>query len=110
MGRLSENKLVQIARQEVEKYAGVSPHAKAYAILDPKRKTFAVTAIENEPGKDHDWIIVQAHVEDGVVVIDADNVWEKNLIYALEQAGVPREQIILAYEGEQIPTQSEHSS
>jgi hypothetical protein len=107
---IGEIELAQLVSQEVEKYAGVSPHAKAYAILDPSRQTYAVTAIENAPGKDHDWIIVQAHLEDGFVVIDADNVFDKKLVYALEQAGVPREQIVLAYEGEQIPTQTEQSS
>lgn len=110
MGGLGETELAQIVGQEVEKYAGLSPHAKAYAILDPIRKTFAVTAIENELGKDHDWIIVQAHIEDGFVVVDADNVFDKKLVYALEQAGVPREQIILAYEGEKVSAHSERSS
>lgn len=110
MDRLTHNALKKITRLEVEKYAGVSDQAVAYPVLDDERETYVVTAIRHSPGADHAWIIVQARLADDVVVIDEDNVFGDNLIDALEQAGVPREQIVLAYEGEQIPTQTEQSS
>jgi hypothetical protein len=103
MGRLSGQRLIELTRQEVEKYAGISPHAKAYFIADEVQQIYIVVGVENEPGPNGNWIIVQAHIKGDIVVIDVDNVWDKQLWKALEQAGIPREQIILAYKGEQLP-------
>lgn len=107
MAGLSETELLEITRREVEKYAGVSDEATAYPILDDKRQTYAVTAIRNEPGQDYAWIVVQARVVEGHVIVDEDNVLDKNLIYALLQAGVPREQVVLAYKGESVPVEAQ---
>ena len=103
MGRLSGQRLIELTRQEAEKYAGISPHAKAYFIADEVQQIYIVVGVENEPGPNSNWIIVQAHIKGDIVVIDVDNVWDKQLWKALEQAGVPREQIILAYKGERLP-------
>jgi hypothetical protein len=103
MGRLNNQKLIELTRQEVEKYAGISPHAKAYFIADEVQQIYIVTGVEKEPGPNSNWIIVQAHIKGDVVVIDVDNVWDKQLWKALEQVGVPREQMVLAYKGEQLP-------
>ncbi len=103
MDRLDGAALAELTRREVEKYAGTSFHAKAYPISDEGRQTYVVTGIENEIGANHSWIIVQARVIDDFVVVDEDTVMDKKLVYALLQAGIPREQIVLAYEGEAIP-------
>jgi hypothetical protein len=103
MGRLNEQRLIEITRQEVKKYAGISPHAKAYFIADDVQHIYLVTGVENQPGPNSSWIIVQAHIKDDEVVIDVDNVWDKQLWKALEQVGIPREQIVLAYKGEELP-------
>ena len=103
MGRLNEKRLIELTRQEVEKYAGVSPHAKSYFIADETQQIYIVTGVENKPGPNSNWIIVQAHVKDDVVVIDVDNVWDKQLWKALEAVGIPHEQVVLAYQGEQLP-------
>jgi len=100
MAELTDGELVKITRREVEKYAGFSDNATAYPISDDKRKIYAVTAIRHEPGEDHSWIIVQAHVLHQHVIVDEDNVLDKKLIDALTQAGIPRNQIILAYAAE----------
>lgn len=107
MARLTEHELAKIVHQEVEKYEGTSPHAKIFVILDDKRRSYTVTGIENEPGDDHSWVVIQARVVDDFVVIDADNVWDKQLWKALVAAGVPREQIVLAYLGENVPQANE---
>jgi hypothetical protein len=78
MARLNEQSLAEITRREVEHYEGISPHAQIYAIIDEPRKRYAVTGIENEPGTNHSWIIVQAHIEDQFVVIDEDGIWDKS--------------------------------
>jgi hypothetical protein len=107
MARITESELLEITRNEVEKYEGTSPHASIYAIMDDVRKRYAITGIENEPGSDHSWIIVQVRIDGDFVIVDEDGIWDKHFYAALEQAGVPREQVILAYKGEQVPTLSE---
>lgn len=104
---LNPQQTIEITRQEVEKYEGISPHAKIYAIIDNPRKRYAVTGIENEPGSNHSWIILQVHIEDDFVVIDEDGIWDKKFYETLEKAGVSREQIILAYKGEKLPSLDE---
>ena len=104
MGRLNTHMLIELTRQEVEKYAGISPHAKAYFIADEVQQIYMAAGVENEPGPNSNWIIVQARIKGDVVVIEVDNVWDKQLWKALETVGVPHEQIVLAYEGETIPS------
>jgi hypothetical protein len=103
MGRLTEKQLIAITRQEVQKYAGISPQSKAYFTADEIQQIYIVIGIENELSPNSNWIIVQAHVKGDVIIIDVDNVWDKQLWKALEASGVPRDQIILAYEGETAP-------
>ncbi|MBI5671079.1 MAG: XisI protein [Chloroflexi bacterium] len=107
MDRLSIAELVAVLRQEISRYAGVSDDSKAYLLRDDELKHYAVNAIMNEPGDDHAWVIVQAHIDGEHIIVDEDNVWDKNLWKALVAAGVPREQIVLAYQGEKVPTASE---
>ena len=107
MDRLAKSELLEITRREVGKYAGVSRKAKAYAVFDEKQHIYAVTSIRHAPGADHAWIIVQARVVGDVVVIDEDNVFDKKLVHALTQAGVPRKQIVLQYAGEPVPAMNE---
>ncbi len=106
MARLTEHELAGIVHQVVEKYEGTSPHAKIFVILDDDRHSYTVTGIENEPGNDHSWVVLQARVVGDMIIIDADNVWDKKLWKALVAAGVPREQIVLAYQGEKEPQAS----
>lgn len=103
MAHLTEDQLKQIVSREVDKYAGFSPHAKAYAVLDDQRKVYTIVGIENEPVDERSWVMMLARVVGNLVIIDEDTVMDKKLVYALLQAGIPREQIVLAYEGEPTP-------
>lgn len=53
-------------------------------------------------------IVVLARVVDDLVIIEVDNT-NKPLIDALEQRGVPRSQIVLAYAGEPVPDEETYS-
>ena len=107
MAWLTVEQLHDILRKEMDWYAGLSDDSKAFFIEDISRKQYVVTGIMNEPGPNHSYIIVQARIVDGYVVVDEDTVWDKNLWKALVAAGVPREQIVLAYQGESVPMTSE---
>ena len=64
---------------------------------------FPVTSIPDNPGTDEPLFINQARVVGDLVIIDADSLWDNQLWKRLESAGVAREQIIRAYQGEKVP-------
>jgi sulfur carrier protein ThiS len=97
--------LTQIVREEVEKYAGSGRGARLrlFPILDDVRQTYVVTAIDypivEEPAAG---VVVLARIVGDQVVIEED-MTDKPLIDALLQRGIPRSQIVLAYDGEPLP-------
>ncbi|MBC7870485.1 MAG: XisI protein [Chitinophagaceae bacterium] len=107
MARLTEVELETILREVVANFDGKSDDFNVFLIFDLLRHTYAVNAVRSVPSKERGFILMQARVVDDHIVIDADALWDKNLWQALVKAGVPREQIILAYKGEQVPTLSE---
>lgn len=107
MARLNDTELETILRDAVTKYDGRSDDFNVHLIFDPQRHIYAANAVRTVPSKERGFILMQARVVEGHIVIDADALWDKNLWQALEKAGVPREQIILAYKGEKLPSLDE---
>lgn len=104
MARLTNTELAAIMSTTIESYDGKADDFKVFVVKDDLHKTYAATGIPNHITPDNpSFIIVQAHIEDNCVVIDVDSLSEKHLWQRLEKAGVPREQIILAYHGERLP-------
>jgi hypothetical protein len=98
--------LADITREEVKKYAGISFTAKIYPVLDDKNQIYTTITIDNDPNLRPALPIVMAQVVDDKVIILEDTTIDKPLVDALVQAGVPREQIVLAYAGETLPTEN----
>lgn len=98
------DQLIQIVREEVEKYAagGRGLNAIAFPVLDDVRHVYAVSAVEYPTRHDVMMVVVFARIVGDKVVIEEDTT-DKPLIDALMQRGIPREQIVLAYRGEPIP-------
>jgi XisI protein len=107
MAHLTQTELIAITRRVVDTYDGTSPHATIHVIQDDTRHKYVVTGIENTPTAEHSWIIIQVQVEGDYVVIAEDSIWDKPLWQRLQQASIPRAQIILAYDGEKVPVGSE---
>ena len=107
MARLNEQALINVTRQALERYAGYSEDSKAYLLRDDEQHIYGINIIKNEPGPQHGLVMIQARILGDYVVIDQDMLWDKNLWQALEKAGIPREQIILAYKGEKLPSLDE---
>ena len=104
MARLTETELMSIMSTIIESYDGKADDFKVFLVKDSLHKTYAANGIPNVITADNpSFIIVQAHIEGNWVVIDVDSLSEKNLWQRLENVGVPREQIVLAYKGEQLP-------
>jgi hypothetical protein len=96
--------LEAITRREVEQYAGNSFKAAHYAILDDIQKLYAVVSVPDLPRPWPSRVVVMAQVVNDKIVIIED-VTDKPLADALMvNGGVPRAQIILAYQGETLPT------
>lgn len=94
----------QIVRQEVKKYVagGRGANILLFAILDDEQGIYAVNAVDYPNRTDVAGVVVLARVVRNVVVIEED-MTDKKLFRALQQAGIMRDQIVLAYDGEPIP-------
>lgn len=97
------SKLAIILKSEVRKYAGSGRGAniRLYPLLDDEHQTYAVTAIDNPRGEDPVIVVVFARIAGDKVIIEEDAT-DKLLLDALLQQGITREQIILAYNSEEI--------
>jgi len=96
--------LVEITRREVSLYAATSDTATFYPILGDTHQIYAVV-VENDRTVSPAWVFVMARVVGDKVIIEEDATLEKHLVDALmRNGGIPREQIVLAYPGEKLPT------
>jgi hypothetical protein len=87
---------------ELEKYAGKAYNGFSYLDSNSDQTHFVITSVAQIKDRRvvNTALIVQ--LVNDVVVIDRDN-FDKSLVEALLQAGVPRSQIVLAYLGENVP-------
>jgi len=83
--------------------AGGGDHAILRLIDDEPHGIYAVTATEHTDHAERAVLIMQARIEDELIIVDVDQVFDKKLYQRLLQAGVPREQIVLVYQGEPLP-------
>jgi len=96
--------LEAITRREVDMYAGNSFTSKTYFIADDLQKLYAVVSVPNHPRPWPSRVSVMAQVVNDKVIIIED-ITDKPLVDALMvNGGVPREKIILAYAGEEVPS------
>ena len=109
MARLTPDQLRDTLVRELDWYAGTSDDFRLYFAKDDEQRLYMISGIRNAPQAEQErsFILMQARVVDDHIVIDEDTLWDKNLWQALENASVPREQIILAYKGEKLPSLDE---
>jgi hypothetical protein len=99
--------LHDIVRDEVSKYVGYSPQEQLHAVLDLKNQVYAVVGIPHWPRELPASIVVMARIAGEQIIVEEDTT-DKPLYEALmANAGIPREQIILAYAGEAIPPEAD---
>jgi hypothetical protein len=96
--------LTEIVREEVEKYAGGGrgENLILFPLRNDQQHVYAVTAIDYPVREAGAEVVVMARVAGDKVVIEEDNT-DRYLVDALLQRGIPRDHIILAYDGEPIP-------
>ena len=99
--------LTVTVQREVEDYArGGTSKAVTYPISDVSRQTYSVIVVPDHPRRYKSMVVVAARVLDDKVIIDED-ITDRPLWEELVRAGIPREQIVLAYTGEKLPDEAE---
>jgi len=76
-----------------------------YPISDTEKQAYTVIIVPDAPRKYKSGVVIAARVIKDKVIIDED-ITDRPLWEELVRAGIPREQIILAYAGEKLPDQS----
>lgn len=96
------NTLKEIVQREIIGYTSKGLNGYAYLVANPEQQAFTVVSVGYIDGKriaSADLIV--RLIGDSVIIERDDN--DAPLVDALVQAGIPREKIILAYEGEPVP-------
>jgi hypothetical protein len=73
-----------------------------HTVADTTQTVFGVLAIPHDPSEQKAHIAVMAHIDGDHVVIDVD-ITDRPLSLALEEAGIPRDKIVLAHLGRKLP-------
>lgn len=88
--------------QELDKYTGVGANCVLIPFYDHAHQHYAVAGFDFPRRKQPADVVIAARIVADKIVIDED-MTDKKLVDALLQQGVPRDKIILAYEGEPAP-------
>lgn len=94
--------LVEVVREEVEKYAVRSLNTTLYPTFDELRQIYSVLSVRKSAELQSAQVVIMARVEGEYVIVETDTT-DKPLYEALEQRGIARDKIILAYAGEKLP-------
>jgi hypothetical protein len=96
------DRIVEILIQEMEKYAVPGYNTVSYMTENPAQGLYTVVTTVIEPDKRYSFTDLYVRLVGDKIIIEHDANSDP-LYEALMQAGIPREQIILAYAGEPVP-------
>ena len=94
--------LITILREEMGKYAGEGLNSKTYLTENLLQNVFTSTTVSKDDNNANPFVDLFVRVVADTIIIEEDRN-SKPLVDALLQAGIPRENIILAYAGEKVP-------
>lgn len=95
--------LNEIVKRAIAWYAsGGGDNLKTFVLSSETDKVYAVNIIDTPIRKRPAGVVVMARIVGDKVVIEEDTT-DRPLVNALIEAGIPRDQIVLAYAGESIP-------
>ncbi len=96
------DKLRDVLAREIADYAGEMLNGYAYLMVSEDRNVFTIVSIGKVKTGRVTHLSLLARVVDNHIVIEIDDS-NKPLVDVLVQAGISRDQIILAYAGEPVP-------
>lgn len=91
-----------IVKEAVFEYAGGGFNLKTFPVVSEDQQAFAVLIADTMIRKHDADILVFAHIENDLVIIEADST-DYPLLEVLMDKGIPRSKIICAYAGEIRP-------
>ena len=91
--------LKQILIEELHKYTGEGLNARSYLTENEAEHLYSIIDIANIKGNRLVSTVLIARLQDNQIVIELDHN-NKELVDALLARGVPKEQILLAYQSE----------
>lgn len=94
--------LSQTVREVVAGYAGRGLNGYSTLTQSANGDVLTIVTVAQQAGRHWTGVSVIVRIVGSHVVIERDQT-DKMVVDALMQAGVPREQIILAYAGEPVP-------
>ena len=93
--------LTQILVKEISAYAVEMLNGQSYLTTSADNRVFAVISVDDNHNEYSGNAGLIARIDGDKVIIEHD-MYNKPLVDALVQAGVPRDQIVLAYTGEAV--------
>ena len=96
------DQLRNILVAELDKYTGEGANALVFPVYDDSRQHYALIVVDYPTRQQFAEAIIIARIVEDKIVIEED-MTDKKLVDALLQQGVPREQIVLAYDNEKAP-------
>lgn len=99
---MDKSTLSQILLEELNDYVGRGANVVVLPVYDHERHTYALATVDYPKRQHPADIAILTRLVDNFVVIDED-LTDKKLVDALLHRGIPREQIVLVYEGETAP-------
>lgn len=94
--------LKQTVREVMQGYAGKVLNGYSYLTQNEDGSVFTVVVVTHLQGKHYSGVSLVVRIVGDHVIIERDQN-DKIVLDALVQAGIPRQQIILAYAGEPVP-------
>jgi hypothetical protein len=94
--------LADIIRKVMLGYVGGGLDLKVFPLFNEEEQVYAVVVVDWPVHRRPAAFVVLARVENERVIIEAD-LTDRPLVDAFVRAGIPREQIVLAYVGEPMP-------
>jgi hypothetical protein len=94
--------VIATVKAEIEKYAVPGYNLVSRLMEDSANKIFAVVTTSIEQNERYSFLDLYVRIVGEKIVIEHD-ANSKPLYEALLQAGIPREQIVIAYAGEAVP-------
>lgn len=91
-----------VVMRKMEKYAVEGLNGDSVLTASPDGRFLTIVSIATVKGRRFTTASLIIHLEGNRVIIEHD-INNKPLVDALVQAGIPRDQIILAYTGEVVP-------
>lgn len=100
--RIAPDQLIVLTLELLQTYVKTSTNGRTYLVQDAENNLYGITAVARWQGKHFANVRQIVRLQNDVVIIDKDPD-DGKLAQRYLDAGVPRGQLVLAYEDEELP-------